>query len=390
MSTAKAIIVVEEGKRAAIQDVPVPKIRDEWILVRTKAVGLNPTDWKHVDMSYANAGAKLGCDYAGVVVEVGSKVTHFKEGDRVAGFCHGGCVLAVLQIDGFQELTFFSRHRLDHETGAFGEYVLAKANAQFLIPDDLSFEQAAVLPVALFTCVRQDSCQYFCARKYSLICWMQGLGLYQSLGLPSPTNPAKEPVPILINGGSTGTGMLAIQFGKLSGLTVIATASPHNFDYLKSLGADFVFDYRSPTAGAEINNVTQNKLALAWDCSGGGPSLCAAALSSVEPSRYGTIANPDPDPLKTNPLVEGPLNVLTYDVIGEVYEFLGNMVRPSAEYADDAGTWRDLWEELLHKKAFKLTRVDVNRNGKGLEGVMKGLDELRQGNVSGTKLAYTL
>ncbi|KFA52621.1 hypothetical protein S40293_10055 [Stachybotrys chartarum IBT 40293] len=350
MCTAKAIIVVEEGKRAAIQDVPVPKIRDEWILVRTKAVGLNPTDWKHVDMSYANAGTKLGCDYAGVVVEVGSKVAHFKEGDRVAGFCHGG-------------------HRLDHETGAFGEYVLAKANAQFLIPDDLSFEQAAVLPVALFTC---------------------GLGLYQSLGLPSPRNPAKEPVPILINGGSTGTGMLAIQFGKLSGLTVIATASPHNFDYLKSLGADFVFDYRSPTAGAEINNVTQNKLALAWDCSGGGPSLCAAALSSVEPSRYGTIANPDPGPLKTNPLVEGPLNVLTYDVIGEVYEFLGNMVRPSAEYADDAGTWRDLWEELLHKKAFKLTRVDVNRNGKGLEGVMKGLDELRQGNVSGTKLAYTL
>lgn len=90
MATAKAIVVLPEEKVAGIRDVPIPRIRDGWILVKTKAVALNPTDWKHIDFAYANAGSKIGCDYAGVVEEVGSNVTNFAKGDLVAGFCHGG------------------------------------------------------------------------------------------------------------------------------------------------------------------------------------------------------------------------------------------------------------------------------------------------------------
>lgn len=90
MNSAEAIIVLPEEKVAGIRPVPMPQIRDEWIIVKTKAVALNPTDWKHIDFGYSNAGAKIGCDYAGVVEEVGSKVVDFKKGDRVAGFCHGG------------------------------------------------------------------------------------------------------------------------------------------------------------------------------------------------------------------------------------------------------------------------------------------------------------
>lgn len=72
MST-KAIVIQKAGL-AEIQDVSVPKLRDDYILVKTKAVALNPTDWKHVDY-LADPGARVGCDYAGVVEEVGSKVT---------------------------------------------------------------------------------------------------------------------------------------------------------------------------------------------------------------------------------------------------------------------------------------------------------------------------
>lgn len=86
----KAIVVLTEGKEAGIRDMPIPQLRDEWMLVKTKAVGLNPTDWKHIDHGYANAGARLGVEFAGVVEEVGTKVTNFQKGDRVAGFCHGG------------------------------------------------------------------------------------------------------------------------------------------------------------------------------------------------------------------------------------------------------------------------------------------------------------
>jgi NADPH:quinone reductase-like Zn-dependent oxidoreductase len=70
-----------------------------------------------------------------------------------------------------------------------------------------------------------------------------GQGLYQSLQLPLPTESAgsAEKTTILIYGGSTATGSLAIQYAKLSGLTVVTTCSPKNFDYVKSLGAGVFF-----------------------------------------------------------------------------------------------------------------------------------------------------
>lgn len=72
-----------------VQPASVPRLRDNYILVETYAVALNPTDWKHVDY-LASPGARVGCDYAGTVLEVGSGVTKdLKIGDRVAGFCHG-------------------------------------------------------------------------------------------------------------------------------------------------------------------------------------------------------------------------------------------------------------------------------------------------------------
>ena len=83
---------------------------------------------------------------------------------------------------------------MNHDAGAFAEYAIAKGNVQLKIPDSLSFEEAATLSVGIMTV---------------------GQGLYQSLGLPLPTQPAKEAFPILIYGGSTATGTLAIQFAKL-------------------------------------------------------------------------------------------------------------------------------------------------------------------------------
>lgn len=85
----KALVVVSD-KIAGIQDVPMPQVRDEWVLVKVKAVALNPADHKGIDYGGANVGSRLGCDYAGVVEEVGSAVTKFKKGDRIAGAVRGG------------------------------------------------------------------------------------------------------------------------------------------------------------------------------------------------------------------------------------------------------------------------------------------------------------
>lgn len=83
-------LIREGAGNAVLKPIPIPKLRDVYILVRTVAVALNPTDWTTLDAPGDN-GTLVGCDYAGVVEEVGRAVTQdFKKGDRIAGFAHGG------------------------------------------------------------------------------------------------------------------------------------------------------------------------------------------------------------------------------------------------------------------------------------------------------------
>ena len=86
---------------ATLTRIPIPEVRDDYILVKTEAIALKPTDWTSLD-AVGNDGVLNGCDYAGSVVEAGSGVKRFKKGDRVAGFSHGGmfhqCETAVTKI----------------------------------------------------------------------------------------------------------------------------------------------------------------------------------------------------------------------------------------------------------------------------------------------------
>lgn len=184
---------------------------------------------------------------------------------------------------------------------------------------------------------------------------------------------------------------MGIQFAKAAGLTVVTTASPQNFDYLKSLGADAVFDYKSPTCAADIKSYTGGKITRAWDCLGFGTEICAAAMSDTEPGIYATISLSDKEVLnKTNPLVEGPHLTMGYDAFGEKYVFMGREVPAKPDEMEFATNFVALSIELLANGTIKPINQTVNKNGSGLEGVLKGLDEMRAGNVSGTKLVYTL
>lgn len=89
MSTQKAVVHVEKGVSEVRSDVPLPKVQDNFIIIKTKAVALNPTDWKSLE-NYPSKGAIVGCDYAGIVEEIGSNVKGLEVGDRVAGFVRGG------------------------------------------------------------------------------------------------------------------------------------------------------------------------------------------------------------------------------------------------------------------------------------------------------------
>ena len=127
----KAIVIGSRGNARLALDCPIPTLRDDYILVKTVAVAINPTDWQHID-GEGQSGAVVGCDYAGTVMKVGPKVTKsFAQGDRVCGFIHGS------NGDNLQD-------------GAFAEYVTAKGDLQILIPDDMSFEEAATLGVGMY------------------------------------------------------------------------------------------------------------------------------------------------------------------------------------------------------------------------------------------------
>ncbi|KAK2052693.1 zinc-binding dehydrogenase [Colletotrichum caudatum] len=194
------------------------------IVIHNRAVAINPVDWYKQEIGdfiygWVKYPMILGNDVAGEVVEVGPGISaaRFKVGDRVFGHAVG--------LDKRSNKT---------SEGAFQTYVVLRANLASTIPDFVSFEQACVLPLAVST----SAC---------------GLFGKDFLNLQRPrldANPTGET--LLVWGGSTSVGCNAIQLAVGAGYEVIATASPKNFGYLKTLGAKEVFDYRSATVVRDI------------------------------------------------------------------------------------------------------------------------------------------
>ena len=88
-------MIESRGNARLALDSPVPSLRDDYVLVKTVAVAINPTDWQHID-GEGQPGAIVGCDYAGTVMKVGPNVTKlFAQGDRVYGFKSGAANLQL-------------------------------------------------------------------------------------------------------------------------------------------------------------------------------------------------------------------------------------------------------------------------------------------------------
>lgn len=178
MPTSQTSVVADDaGEITIAHNAPVPIISADTIIVKTAIVALNPADSKMTG-HLAYAGAVSGYDFAGTVVAIGSSVSRpgLVIGDRVCGAVHG-------------------QNPLDLEEGAFQEYVKSPAHAVLKIPDSMSFEDAVTLGVAVGTA---------------------GLALFRSLNVPGTIElPTKRPVPVLVHGGSTCVGTLAIQLLKL-------------------------------------------------------------------------------------------------------------------------------------------------------------------------------
>ncbi|CAK7217181.1 putative secondary metabolism biosynthetic enzyme [Sporothrix curviconia] len=363
-ATTRALVVRAKGEIVLDASIPTPKLRDDYLLVKTTAVALNPTDWKSSEMMMGGStiGTRVGCDYAGIVVAVGSKVTQpFKVGDRIAGGAHGS-------------------NQSQPEDGAFGEYIAVKPDLAFKIPDFMSNEDAASLPLGLTTV---------------------GQGLIQGLKLNTAENPLKTPENILIYGGATATGQLGIQYAKLAGYRVLTTASAKHTEHLKSLGASEVIDYHDTDAALTSIKAALNGGALryAWDCvsSDKTTDFCAKALAFTPPSaaegegslHYYSLLYIDIEKAKKiDARIEGGFTFY-YTAFGETFE----KWQPFPGDPQQLQFARQFWEaarKLIDAGKIKPAKTFANRGGQGFEGVLEGLKELKADKVSGGKLVYTI
>jgi NADPH:quinone reductase-like Zn-dependent oxidoreductase len=341
----QAVVVTRPG-HAEILNVAYPTLPgDDWIIVKTNAVAINPSDYQHVDMLEPHdcTGCTVGVDYAGIVVSVGSTVTSLKPGDRVMGGVNGCNVMRKTE-------------------GSFAQYIAAKAALQNKTPDNISDIEAATQGVALAT-----------------IC----LGLYRDLEFPPL--PATAATTLFIYGGSTAMGIAAIQFARLSGATVITTASPANADYVKSLGADHVFDYNSPTLIEDVKALHSDS---AFDCypSEASVTVCTQVLArgiiaTLGPGLDNTISQIRPD-LTARATVG-------YTGQGEPFYLFGEWPAVPEDH-ERVVSFLPKGIDLVANGVIKAPRVFVNRGGSGLRGILHGLSESRDGKVSGGKLVYTL
>jgi NADPH:quinone reductase-like Zn-dependent oxidoreductase len=199
----KAIIYTEYGSPDVIQfkEVEKPTPKEDEVLIKVYAASVNAGDWHYLRgtpwlFRLASGLLKpknifLGADVAGQVEAVGKNVTQFQPGDVVFG-----------------DLSACGR-------GAFAEYVCATEEALVLKPANLSFEEAAAVPVAAVTALH---------------------------GLQSKTQiqPGQK---VLINGASGGVGIFAVQIAKAFGAEVTAVCSTRNVEMVRSIGADHVIDY---------------------------------------------------------------------------------------------------------------------------------------------------
>ncbi|KAL9052997.1 MAG: hypothetical protein Q9162_005053 [Coniocarpon cinnabarinum] len=343
------------GKASIHHDVPIPQIPPNgYILVRTSYVGLNPTDWKHIDGDFAGdrkPGFNVGCDYAvpnlhikGTVVQVGPNVTKpLNPGDRVAGFSHGV-------------------KSNNPESGAFAQYIIAKADIAFKIPPSVSDAEAAAYGVGLLT---------------------NGQALYQSLGLPWPSQPSTEKTPVLIYGGSTGMAIFAIQFAKLP----YSKRHRSSLETMRCTREESSSDTsQDPNCATDIRQSTNNTLMHAYDTISDktSSSICANALSSNPGVKYSALLPSGPNSF---PRTDAALKTYTwgYTATGEEFFSLGETVTAKPENFEFMKGWIAECERLAAERKFVVT--PTVREG-GLQGVFEGLEDLKMGRVSAEKLVY--
>jgi NADPH:quinone reductase-like Zn-dependent oxidoreductase len=295
----KAVRLLEYGRQLVFNDVPAPTNARDEILVKIKSTAVN-----HLDLVKASGTARQilpidlpwipGHEFSGVVEQVGSDVAGYAPGDAVFGANGIG--------------------------GTYAEYLAVKTTVIARKPSNLSFEEAASVPVAAETA------------------W-EGIFTHGHLGKGQT---------ILIHGGAGAVGAYAVQLASHAGATVIATASREDEAYLKSIGASQVIDYRK----AHFEQVLREKVDVVFDLIGGDTQK-RSFLVLKEGGHLVSATQPVSQEEAAKYRVSGAMMRLapSADVLGKIARLLEEgTIRPDVAtvYAlqDAAQAWKDIAENL--------------------------------------------
>ncbi|TFK77636.1 GroES-like protein, partial [Polyporus arcularius HHB13444] len=305
------------------------------VLVKNVAVGLNPVEWKIQTWGILveKYPVILGLDAAGVVEAVGEGVTSLKKGDRVL-------------YQGWREA----------DRAAYQEYTLIAADLAAKFPENISFDQAATLPVAVATAA---------------------IGLYHPHGATKFVAPWAESgkgkyagTPLVVIGGSSVVGSIAIQLAKLSGFSpIITTASLKNAVLLKSYGATHVLDrnFSADALRAEVTKLAGGLVSVVYD---------AISTPETQNAAYGLLAP------------GGKLLILLPGAVTETSEGRTvSQIQGVVQVSHNADFGKALFGALpglLESGDIKPLHFEVVPGGLG--GITAGLEKLKANQVSASKL----
>ncbi|KAG2074197.1 GroES-like protein [Suillus decipiens] len=332
----KALFLPEKQGSFELGSRRIPSPGAGQLLVKVQSAALNPVDYKIKDtgMFVTHYPAVLGSDIAGIVEELGEGVKNFRKGDRV--LAHG---------------------TLPNDFAAFQQYTLTVANFTAKIPPNESFDSAATIPLGLDTALVGLYGNHF------------GAGVTPPWTKSASDHEPKKPIVIL--GGSSSVGSYALQLARLSGFyPIITTASPRNEELVKDYGATHFFNRNlsGKQLKAAISKVTDRPIRIVYD---------VISLPETQSAAWELLAN--------NGTLVLTLTATVKEDQGKGRKVIQTSGNPHAPQNQELcrSSWA-LVGKWLAEGTIQPNNHEVLPNG--LEGIIGGLERMKLGQVSGTKL----
>jgi NADPH:quinone reductase-like Zn-dependent oxidoreductase len=392
----KALILDAEAREAKVSDVPDPRPAANELLIKVQSIALNPIDPLYVAHPLGSTGRTVGSDFAGCVVEIGSKVSasaNLRKGDRVAGFLQGAC-------------------SVNSRPGAFAEYVTVSWDLVWRIPDPISMEEAAGVSLVALTAAqgiwyRTGMVAPF---PYDREAVLKENPNWRQSAIDSPAEP--ETINVFVYSASTSVGLYAAQMARMSAkangkkIKLFGAASKARWGFLRAepYCYDHLVDYRDDDWPNQVKALSGGKgIHYAYDGLSEGESVTRVASTLARGGKMAIVRSREGGAWKADSLPIEPVYGAVWEGLGEEVQYQGFTVRKSlAARAFAVAFYRWLSSAL----GTGLVPVPIRVMPGGLDSVVKdgfvllgagGMDDRKADRteewmrpVSAEKLVYSL